>query len=155
VLAQVKNNLAPPQPSLAYRVVAAGAAPTVSWLGPTDDTADALLAAAYGSPPRLGPRDCAKEFLADALRDGPRTSRDLWKEAEPRGLTRRTLHRAMEGLEVSTVRVHEGGRATSYWLLPGQELPAGVKPEDAVPDLEEWLGPLREQCPPPTPLDDL
>jgi hypothetical protein len=53
VLAQVKNNLAPPQPSLAYRVVAAGAAPTVSWLGRTDDTADSLLAAAYGPPPRL------------------------------------------------------------------------------------------------------
>src|SRR5439155_15801283 len=36
VMAQVKNNLAPPQPSLAYEVRAAdGAPPAVAWLGPS------------------------------------------------------------------------------------------------------------------------
>src|SRR5262249_40879075 len=41
VLAQVKNNLAGPQPSLAYTVRAEGtAAPTLSWLGPCAWSAD-------------------------------------------------------------------------------------------------------------------
>jgi hypothetical protein len=38
---------------------------------------------------------------------------------------------------------------------PGQQLPDTVPPEDAPPDLEEWLAPLRERFPPPTPLDDM
>jgi hypothetical protein len=39
--------------------------------------------------------------------------------------------------------------------LPGQQLPTGIPPGAAEPDLEEWLGPLRKQFPPATPLDDL
>src|SRR5207248_6481150 len=68
VLAQEKNNLAPPQPSLAFEIVDAGGdLPSVSWLGTTDWRADALLAAASARPPRPQPLDCAREFLAEAL----------------------------------------------------------------------------------------
>ena len=42
----------------------------------------------------------------------------------------------------------------NYWLLPGQKLPDSVPPENVVPDLEEWLAPLREKYPPRCPLDE-
>src|SRR5262249_1580235 len=156
VLAQVKNNLAGPQPSLAFSVAAPPAAPPVlTWHGPCSWTADQLLAAAAGAPPRPTPPARAREFLTEALANGPLTSRDLWPLAPRRRLTGRTLCRAKRDLNVRTQRVWAGGRHLSYWLLPGQQLPAGVSDETAVPDLEQWLAPLREQFPPPTPLDDL
>lgn len=44
VLAQLKNNLAPPQPSLAFSVQAlGGSAPRLVWEGPTSWTANELL----------------------------------------------------------------------------------------------------------------
>ena len=48
-----------------------------------------------------------------------------------------------------------GGRRFSYWLLPGQQLPGGLTPQSGPPELEEWLAPLRDKFPSPTPLDDL
>ena len=53
VIAQVKNNLAPPQPSLAFEVrTADGAPPAVAWLGPSTRTADDLLTAGAPGQPR-------------------------------------------------------------------------------------------------------
>ena len=57
-------------------------------------------------------------------------------------------------MRARNVRVWLEGRLVSYWLLPGQELPASVPPESIPPDLEPWLAPLREKYPPLTPLDD-
>jgi len=145
VLAQEKNNLGPPQPSLAFEVVdAGGGLPGLSWLGPTDWTADALLTAVGSRPPRLGPIDRAKEFLAEALRDGSRTTRDLWAQAEPLGLTKPTLNRARKAMRLRTRRLFADGKLTSYWMLPGQRLPPGVAPEgdEAV---EEGLRRLEEE----------
>ncbi len=155
VLAQVKNNLAPPQPSLAYEVTAQeGAPPVLSWLGPCEWAADDLLAKRPSAPPP-SPRDRAREFLEDVLEQGPRTSREIWEASREHELSERTLNRAKRELEVRSVRVTIEGQPRSYWLLPGQELPAVVPPEEAVPSLEPWLAPLRAQFPPPTPLDDL
>jgi hypothetical protein len=84
----------------------------------------------------------------------PAASQEIWEQAQKRGLTVRTLNRAKQELEVRSVRVTVDGAPCSYWLLPGQELPADVA-RDAGPDLEPWLKPLREKYPPPTPLDDL
>lgn len=100
-------------------------------------------------------RDRAREFLAEFLAQGPRTSREIWAAALEQGLARRTLFRARSALEVRAVRVWVGGKLFNYWLLPGQQLPETVPPEAAPPDLEEWLAPLREQFPPSTPLDEL
>jgi hypothetical protein len=151
VLAQVKNNLAPPQPALAFEVQAqAAACPTLSWLGPSDLTADQLLGAPM--PARADtPRDHAREFLEDFLAAGPRTSREVWAEAQPLGLAERTLRRAMRAAGVRTLRVWGDGHFTSYWLLPGQQLPAAAPDDDTT--LEPWLGPLRDKYPAPTPLD--
>jgi hypothetical protein len=157
VMAQVKNNLGPPQPSLAYAVARQeGALPTLTWLGPCDLTADQLLARA-AHPRRLPtPRERACDFLAGVLEGGPRTSREIWELAQGQGLSERTLQRARQELGARPVRVWVEGKLLSYWLLPGQQLPSSaLPPEAAPPDLEPWLAPLREQFPPLTPLDDL
>lgn len=156
VLAQVKNNLAAPQPSLAFEVVAPeGRPPHIVWSGPCSWTADQLLAGSSARSPALFPRDCAREFLADLLQDGPQTSRTIWELAQKHGFSRRTLDRARDELKARSVRVMEEGKLVSYWLLEDQQLPAPAPPAEAVPDLEEWLAPLRRQFPPSTPLDDL
>jgi hypothetical protein len=155
VLAQEKNNLGPPQPSLSFEVAATGGGlPEVRWLGTTEWTADALLAAAGDRPERPGPIEFAREFLAEALKDGPRTSREVWELAEPLGHSQRTLERARKGLKVRSQRVHQDGRTVSYWMLPHQELPADVTDDDARA-VDESLRELEKLFPPGTPLDDL
>jgi hypothetical protein len=156
VLAEVKNNLAAPQGSLAYTIEAAeGAAATIRWLGPSPWTANELLAAAARAAGRGPKRDQVREFLARSLEAGPRTSREIWALAQEQRLSRRTLRRAKQDLNIRSVRVWADGKRLSYWLLPGQELPASVPAEAIPPSLEEWLEPLRKEFPPSTPLDDL
>jgi len=100
------------------------------------------------------PRDQARDFLADFLLDGPRTSRELWPAAQEVGLSERTLYRARQELKVVIQRVARDHQILNYWLLPGQQVPRESRPGPEVPDLEEWLGPLRRQFPPATPLDE-
>jgi hypothetical protein len=177
VLAQIKNNLAPRQASVGYELVArVQGLPVVSWLGPKPWTADELLARQL--PIRVTPRDRARDFLSAFLKAGPRTSRDIWTAALAQRLTDGTLRRAKTELEICSRRVWAAGRRVSYWMLPGQQLPADVgtavaamdaPAANALPvatanpvtvdddsgDLEAWLAPLREKYPPLTPLDDL
>jgi hypothetical protein len=42
------------------------------------------------------------------------------------GLSARTVQRAKPGVGIRCRRVHVEGRFVSYWLLPGQQLPADV-----------------------------
>ncbi len=146
VLAQEKNNLGPSQPSLAFEVIGADGLPAVSWLGPTEGTADDLLAAAGRRPPKPGPLDCAKEFLAEMLRTGPRTTRELREGAEPLGLTKPTLNRARRAMGLKTRRVFLNGNVTSYWMLPEQQLPPGVVPVMADEEAEEALRRLEAEA---------
>jgi hypothetical protein len=151
VLAQVKNNLAPPQPSLAFEVHAPGnVPPTLHWLGPSTWAADHLVAR---RPVR--PCDRARDFLAAILKEGPRTSREIWSAAREQKLARRTLQRAMKDLEIQVKPVTGEGACQYYWLLPNQRLSDHLPPETQPADLEPWLAPLRERFPPSTPLDDL
>jgi hypothetical protein len=150
VLAQVKNNLAPPQPSLAYELLTQPGTPVeLLWKGTSPWTANQLLGA-RGLPRR----ERARIFLAALLEQGPRTSGDIWTIAREQGFSERTLHRARRDLNAQSVRVWTGGARRNYWLLPGQQLPEGLTPEDGAADLEQWLAPLREKYPSPTPLDD-
>jgi hypothetical protein len=153
VLAQVKNNLAPPQPSLAYTVEGlASTAPVVNWLGPSPWTAAELHATRRAAPPRIQPRETAADFLLDLLKEGPCTSREVWDAAQALGLAQRTLNRAKEDLGIRSERVP--GTVTSYWLLPDQRLPGPRQSENGEPDVDDWLADLRAQYPPPTPLDE-
>jgi hypothetical protein len=156
ILAEQKNNLAPPQPSLAYQLLGpADGAPHVSWLGPSDYTASQLLATSSSALPRPTERDRAKEFLADFLQASPRTSREVWAAAQELDLAERTLNRAKQELEIRSQWQKVDGIPLAFWLLPKQQLPESTPNDPDVPDLEEWLGPLRERFPLPTPLDDL
>jgi RecA-family ATPase len=155
VLAEVKNNLAAPQPSLAYTVQAGDQQPaTITWLGASPWSANQLLAEAARAQ-QLPARDRAREFLTRALEAGPRTSRELWALAQQYRVSSRTLRRVKQEMNIRSVRISADGQRLSYWLLPGQELPASVPPEAIPPDLEEWLAPLRQKYRPSTPLDDL
>jgi len=154
VLAQVKNNLAPPQPSLAYQVQAGeSVALSLTWLGPCEWTAGQLLARVPRVPARVTPRERARDFLESFLHIGPRTSRDIWAEAQRQGLTERTLERVKGEMAIRSARVWAGGQRVSYWLLPGQDLPEAAKGFQY--DLNNWLAELDEKFPRPTPLDDL
>jgi hypothetical protein len=122
VLSQSKNNLDPPQPSLAYTISADGprAAPRVEWLGVSPWSGADLL----DVPTARGrERRRAAEFLAAFLRDGARPAHAIFAAARPLDLNERTLRRAAVDLDIRKQRVG-GGRKdqTTYWLLPGQQL---------------------------------
>jgi hypothetical protein len=168
VLAQVRNSQAAPQPSLAYKLQSAsaqsgnvaqdfqpdGAAepasgnsptgpPRLVWLGPSNASADDLLARRrLGRLPRALAR--AKEFLNAFLEDGPRTSRALWQAVDKRGLCRKTVRTAKTALDVRTEFVGHGGRLLRYWLLPHQQLPTNVRPTDQF-SLDPWLKPFEDE----------
>lgn len=155
VMAQVKNNYAPPQPSLGFEVpCAADAAPSLHWLGLVEQTADALLAAGAARRLPRPQRECARDFLLDCLRDGPRTTREIWAQGEMLGLSERTLRRAKDDLKVRLIETTTDGKRATYWLLPRQELPPEVAPTQSDPEFWEMLEQLNKQYPRPTPLDD-
>jgi hypothetical protein len=150
VLAQVKNNLATPQASLAYELrLSAEGLPVPFWLGPSPWTADQLLAAGEPAQALAPQQGRACDFLALFLSDGPRTVREIWDAAKPHGLSARTLHRARHELAIRSQKVWRDKVAVNYWLLPGQLLPG----ED--PALDAELEAMRHRFPPPGPLDDL
>jgi hypothetical protein len=156
VLAEVKNNLAGRQPSLVYALAGGeGEAPTLTWHGTSPLTAGQLLVAAAGAPPPILARERARAFLTGALEKAPRTSRERWPLAQRARLSKRTVKRAKADLGIRSVRVCADGKRLSYWLLPGQELPGGLTPESATPELDAYLARLGELYPPSTPLDDL
>jgi hypothetical protein len=156
ILAQVKNNLAPYQPSLVFQVENSPAAPpTLTWLGESTLLAGQLLAGAVQRPP-VCVRDFARDFLLEFLKDGPRTLHEIWDAAQKHGVgSRRTMHRARDKLNIRTVEVYLNKKRVSYWLLPGQDLPDSIPPESRPDNVEPWLAPLREQYPTPNPLHDL
>jgi hypothetical protein len=154
VLAQVKNNLAPPQPSLAYRIDGGQDEPlSFTWLGPSPFTADQLLTRVLGRVPKQ--RQCAAEFLTELLQSGPRTAREVWEACQQQRLSERTVNRAKGELLIRSARRCEDGKWVTYWLLPSQSLPNPASADSGSADLEPWLGPLREEFPPLTPLDEL
>jgi hypothetical protein len=155
VLAQVKNNLAVAQPSLAYEVVTGeGDSPAVTWHGPSRWTADELLAAADRRPAAAPQRDRACDFLAEFLKGGPRTVREVWAAAQEQGISEHTLRRARKERSVRSRKVWRGEVQTNYWLLPGQTL-EGIVPHGR--ELDEWdrkIAELEKMYPPASPFED-
>ena len=148
VLAQVRNSLARPQPSLVYQIKAAGAAlPAVEWLGSSPVSADDLLGGAARPPD--GPFERATAFLEEFLAGGPRTARELWEAAQGAGLSARTLQRAKKKLGIRSRRVYKDKQPVTYWLLRGQEPPHF----SGDPEFDRMLAELERQFPPPNPLD--
>jgi hypothetical protein len=153
VLAQLKNNLALPQPTLAYQIVRGeGDVGTFRWLGSVEGTADVVLGARIAATRMTPQRDRAHEFLLDFLVGGPRLLSEIWPAAQRAGLTEGTLRRARHELGVTSARVFQDGRIRSWWLLPGQEPPPPGP--GAPPSLDPWLKPLIKKYPPLPDFDD-
>ena len=156
VLAQVKNNLAAPQPSLAFEVAQPeGGGAAVNWLGPVAVTAEDLQAPVRRRGRDPEQRDAACEFLERVLADGPLAAREIWRRAEQEGISFATLRRAKKHLPVRIEWAAVNKLAISYWLLPDQVLPSDVKPQEEPDPVFERLRQLEEQYPPRSPLDDL
>jgi hypothetical protein len=152
VLAQVKNNLAAPQPSLAYDLVAqASGPPSLAWHGTTVWTAGELLAAARKPAPE---RDRASDFLNAFLSAGPRLSSDIWAAAQTEDLAERTLNRAKRLLKIQSQRVYEGIIVRSWWLLPGQQLPPEAGAAEEPNELMRLIAEQERKYSHPCPLDD-
>jgi hypothetical protein len=122
VLAIVKHNLATPAPSLAYRLIETSEAvriPTVavSWLGPTEHTANDLLAEPESNEERTKSEE-AEEWLRDALAGGPVLADDLYEAARKVGISGRTLKRVRK--KVATT-VKGGMKEGWMWTLKGAE----------------------------------
>jgi hypothetical protein len=144
VLAQVKNNLAAPRPSLAFTLAVDGEGPPLAWLGASDLTADELLVAAR---PAARPRSRACDLLEELLGDGPRTAEEVMALTRERGLAERTVNRAKKDLAIQSLRVCLQGQRSSYWLLPGQKLPDSVPTSAIECDPQELLDRLPDPSP--------
>ena len=154
VLAVLKNNLAPKQPSLKYEIVACeGQSPTIRWLGDCAVSADQVVAAA-GNRALIRLRH-AKDFLMLLLKDGARTVQEVWDAADEEQVKRTTLKRAKKELKIRSKRIYIDKVQHNYWLLPGQELPPAIQALWDEIDLEPFLAPVRARFPEPTPLDDV
>ncbi len=150
VLAQVKNNLAPLQPSLGYRLESQDQQiPVLHWLGRAPFVADQLTA----SKGLFGKTEFAKDFLLSFLEAGPRTYQEIKQATQAHNLALRTVALAKEELGIVSERGCVAGKSISYWCLDGQVSPLH-KEEKNLPDVEEWLRPFREQFPPDHPLDE-
>jgi hypothetical protein len=155
VLAQVKNNLVPPQPSLAFEVAQAeGQAPTLSWLGPVPTTAEELVGATRRHGPAPVKRKAAVTFLTELLSGGPMKVRDIWERVLKEGRSPKTVRSARDDLGIQSRTVREDGRNITYWLLPGQRLPVGDRRDAEMDEFDRQLRELCEQFPPKTPLED-
>lgn len=117
VLAHAKSNLAPLAASLALRVVAPparGGQPRLEVFGEVDHSARDLLNEQAIEP---AARDDAKEFLLEALADGPRPAKELFREAREAGVSEITLRRAAKTLGITRRRVSQrgGNRGGGWW----------------------------------------
>jgi hypothetical protein len=125
VLAHVKHNLAPRQPSLIYRLCEApGGVCRVAWGGVTQLTGDDLLAPAADG--REEPEDDeptklfeAIDFLKEWLAGGPRPVRECKEAGCQQGFSRRTVERAARTIGCELWYPSETDRGEYLWALPG------------------------------------
>ncbi len=120
VLATTKANVGAWRPSLVLRLAGSERDPdtaVIRWEGTTPLTARALLA----RPKAERPRDEAADWLRERLTSAadPVPARDLFAEAEARGISEITLRRARKSLGVVVEQVPPRPGGTWYWSLPG------------------------------------
>jgi hypothetical protein len=149
-----KNNLRARPSSLAFQVVGAeGDTQRIDWLGPVGWSDSDLL----GVQVRRTQRQRACEFLSSFLAQGPQPRRAIVKAGRAAGLTINMLRGAARALRIEYRRVGNIHRHTSYWLLPGQEIPTHLVPPGAA-ELDAYFRKLEahlERNPPiPPPLGD-
>lgn len=137
ILAPLKSNLARPAPSLAFELTEANnGVVRVEWRGETPLTADALLSAPVDPEERSALGE-AKDFLLEALEDGPRWSKAIKEEAHDADVSEITLKRAKRSLGVRSEKEADGSWT---WRLPeGKRIEGTQPPKDDPLDLLEPL----------------
>lgn len=111
-IAQTKSNLtAETGKSFGYSIGEDG---TFCWTGESDLTPELMLSlksAGFSKGP--GPRQQAKEFLADRLAEGPVAALELLRDAEGAGISESTLKRAKDEMGIKSGK---GGAFRSNWI---------------------------------------
>jgi hypothetical protein len=113
ILASTKDNLGLPPPALAFRLVSSPGSHVarVVWDGECHWTADQLLRESASGLASHSLLTDAREWLRAALANGPRSARDILREAREAGIGRNVLYaaRKLEGVSIGKERV-AGGR---------------------------------------------
>ena len=128
LLIHVKNNLAPPPPTLAFRFDGS----RVAWEdGPVEGvTADSVLGEL---PADQVERKDTEAFLRELLADGePMPQRDVVRAARANGISERTLKRVKAKLNVKSKLVGFGREGQWRWWLPVSETRHQTGPESAI-----------------------
>jgi hypothetical protein len=114
VIAHIKHNLSKQGPSLQYRLshTPGHDMPIVEWLGQTTLQAEDLLKLSSAEAP--GALEQAVDFLKDQLEEGPKGASRIFSAGEKRSISKRTLDRAKQQLNVRSTKTPEGWQ----WELP-------------------------------------
>lgn len=124
VIACIKNNLAAPPPPLAFTIQDG----VFTWIGETDISIDDLMGDNRASNQHGIALEEAKEYLLENLStEEGRSVREVQKEANDFGISKRTLDRAKADLNIKPVK--EGFGKGSKWVL---KLPKGAKVLDVT-----------------------
>jgi hypothetical protein len=121
ILAVVKNNVAAPAPSLAFRIMVTDGQPLIAWDGEAALSAADLAAArvvAQGGEGDRSKLDQATELVVEWLTGGPMPQREIEKLARANGISDSTLDRAKRRCGVEHERVGFGPSAHYVWRLP-------------------------------------
>lgn len=112
----VKSNLSGPAAGMAYRVASAGATARLEWeVGPVTMSADDVLG--ENGAKDGGTLAGAREWLGDALADGPLATQELEARARNAGIAWRTLRRAAD--EIGVHRRKRGFGGGWEWACEG------------------------------------
>jgi hypothetical protein len=117
VMAWSKGNLAAKPPALKYRLNETHDGLTVAWAGESPHTARSLLAEPETQEESNALAD-ARNFLLEALADGPADSEKLKRDARKAGHSEKTLFRAKNLLSVKAQKVGFGDGQHWEWRLP-------------------------------------
>lgn len=120
IVTVVKNNLAPPMPGLAYRLV--GSPPRVVWEeSPVELTADEAIAEEDAGQEDTTACEDATHWLRHALADGPLPQREVIRLGQRAGFSKRTLERAKSKAGVESRLQGFGGNWV--WCLKNVQSP--------------------------------
>ncbi|QDT48193.1 replicative DNA helicase [Symmachiella dynata] len=115
LFAQVKNNLGPPQPALAFEIVEPG---LPAWEpDPVEVDSDQLLAERKPAPATKTQRSRAKEWLTEQLAQHPVSAMTLRERAEEVNISWRTIERASHDLQVHKYKFGAGQEQAWMWAL--------------------------------------
>lgn len=114
IFACIKTNVGRMPPSLKYEIVeerveGIGGVAKIHWLGESTETAESMLAQTNGnSNGHRGALNDAKEFLQEALKSGPRLSKEVDAECAEQGVCK---GRTLKAARMEITSAHKVGRA--------------------------------------------